>query len=721
MREKFCSMNNLQRYRLAAAKFIAVMMLMTSPIVAQQLRWNPNGFMVKDSLGTPYLSAFSGGIGNARFQFTPLTSTNKPDLLLLNGDGKILFFKNTGEVGAPSFRLEPNTAFLPTITDWFRFHDFNGDGKQDLLKEAGGSASYYRNIGTIDSPVFALFQDTLRDQQNRPIIVESLSIPVIADIDGDGKPDVLSGNSIGTINFYKNISTNDTLKWQFVTSEFGCIRALADTVFVGNCNNRMKEKSPTIQLTSKVEHGASALSFGDLDGNGTLDLLFGDFVERSLYYFRNIGTPQSPQFELGAQHFPSLELLETRGFNLAQTLDYDADGDLDLFVSSLSVRQSKRDFIFFRNIGTPTAYNFIKETDRFLTPFDVGRGAKPALGDLNGDGKLDALIANVDGEIALYLNTGTPTSPEWTLQHSAYLIADTDPVAPALVDIDGDGDLDLFVGRFFIGRLRFFRNIGTPTNPQFVEQTFSPTNSINVGQAASPFFFDIDNDGDFDLFIGDSDGNVEFYRNTGTAQSAAFVQVSTSLVRLPNFAANASPCLIEENGIAHLFVGGSEGTIAHYRNTGTAQTPIFTLQSAQYEAIDAGGNASPIWADINGDSIKELFIGTERGGIELYDRNSLSLPKEIPVQKSFTLHQNYPNPFNPTTTLTYDLAFASTVRLEIFDVLGRKVATLVNAEQQAGRYVFTFNATQHGLTSGVYFCRLTTNGFSDTKKLLLMK
>ncbi len=87
----------------------------------------------------------------------------------------------------------------------------------------------------------------------------------------------------------------------------------------------------------------------------------------------------------------------------------------------------------------------------------------------------------------------------------------------------------------------------------------------------------------------------------------------------------------------------------------------------------------------------------------------------------FTLHQNYPNPFNPTTVISYQLAVAGNVRLEVFDALGRKVATLVSEQQASGSYSYSFNAAQYALSSGVYFYRLQTNGFAQTRKLLLLK
>ncbi|MFQ3598315.1 MAG: S8 family serine peptidase [Chloroherpetonaceae bacterium] len=86
---------------------------------------------------------------------------------------------------------------------------------------------------------------------------------------------------------------------------------------------------------------------------------------------------------------------------------------------------------------------------------------------------------------------------------------------------------------------------------------------------------------------------------------------------------------------------------------------------------------------------------------------------------AFKLMQNYPNPFNPATTITYQLAAFSDVKLEVFDVLGRKVATLVNARQTAGAHSVNFNAS--AFASGVYFYRLQAGSFVETKKMMLVK
>jgi hypothetical protein len=92
--------------------------------------------------------------------------------------------------------------------------------------------------------------------------------------------------------------------------------------------------------------------------------------------------------------------------------------------------------------------------------------------------------------------------------------------------------------------------------------------------------------------------------------------------------------------------------------------------------------------------------------------------------QSYILQQNYPNPFNPTTKLIYSLPQSGHVKLEIYDVAGRRMATLVNAFQQAGEYEYIWNAasaTGNRTGNGVYFARLQAEKFSKTIKLVLMK
>ena len=107
--------------------------------------------------------------------------------------------------------------------------------------------------------------------------------------------------------------------------------------------------------------------------------------------------------------------------------------------------------------------------------------------------------------------------------------------------------------------------------------------------------------------------------------------------------------------------------------------------------------------------------------VRVYQRMPLSTPTDAQKPSQFLLEQNYPNPFNPTTMITYQLPASSDVKLEVFDVLGRKVATLVNARQSAGSYSVNFNSAQYNLASGVYFYKLSAGNFSQTRKMILTK
>jgi photosystem II stability/assembly factor-like uncharacterized protein len=118
----------------------------------------------------------------------------------------------------------------------------------------------------------------------------------------------------------------------------------------------------------------------------------------------------------------------------------------------------------------------------------------------------------------------------------------------------------------------------------------------------------------------------------------------------------------------------------------------------------------------------DIFVGAEFGGIWRRPLSQVTAIKEhigTSVPASFHLAQNYPNPFNPTTVIEYSLPMRSKVMLYVFDILGRKVATLVNRNQTAGTHSVTFNASN--LASGVYLYRLSAGNFIDTKKLMLIK
>jgi hypothetical protein len=95
----------------------------------------------------------------------------------------------------------------------------------------------------------------------------------------------------------------------------------------------------------------------------------------------------------------------------------------------------------------------------------------------------------------------------------------------------------------------------------------------------------------------------------------------------------------------------------------------------------------------------------------------INISSEIPTE--YKLYSNYPNPFNPTTSIRYDIPRSGNVLLRVFDALGREVETLVNEKQTSGTFEATWNASQ--FPSGVYFYKLVTDGFSETKRMLMIK
>ncbi len=101
------------------------------------------------------------------------------------------------------------------------------------------------------------------------------------------------------------------------------------------------------------------------------------------------------------------------------------------------------------------------------------------------------------------------------------------------------------------------------------------------------------------------------------------------------------------------------------------------------------------------------------------DTVEMGIDESEGIPRNFVLYQNYPNPFNPTTVIRYQLPKVSHVILKIYDVLGREVATVVDARQNAGYHGTTFNAA--GLSSGIYFYRITAGTFTSVKKLVLVK
>ncbi|NEQ73972.1 MAG: tandem-95 repeat protein, partial [Okeania sp. SIO2C9] len=275
---------------------------------------------------------------------------------------------------------------------------------------------------------------------------------------------------------------------------------------------------------------------------------------------------------------------------------------------------------------------FVEQTGT-ANPFDgvdVGFFSAPTFADIDGDGDLDAFIGEIDGIIKYFENDGSGNFTEVTGIDNPLDGVNGIESSPTFADIDDDGDLDAFIGQAD-GIIKYFENDGSGN---FTEVTGidNPLDGVDVGDYSSPTFADIDGDGDLDAFIGEIDGNINYFENDGSGNFTEVTGIDNPLdgVDLGNFSAPTFAD-IDGDGDLDAFIGETYGTINYFENDGSGNFTEVTGTANPFDGVDVGDYSSPTFADIDGDGDLDAFIGEGYGTIKYFENTTPPPTNNPPV------------------------------------------------------------------------------------------
>ncbi len=542
-----------------------------------------DSIIFKDINGKTFKSPTVGGFNSPQFSQMDLNFDGYMDLIVFDRSGqRITTFLNDGIPDSISYTYAPEyQKYIPRSDNFIISRDYNCDGKMDLFIGRDGIV-VYENTSTNGQ---LSFKEVAKLQSDYGSSIQGIrpmadDMPGIMDIDGDGDIDIMEPYFIGRQMFayHKNVSMDSTgvcgLQFELRSKCWGNITEsnLSSTVYLDSCrwgefpdaelSTRSVADIQNYNRTQKREkHGSAGISLYDLDNNGSMDMLLGDF-----------DTPYMTALFNDDSIAPHKN---------AHIFDYDTL--YPLYDSTISLR------VF------PVAY--------FM--------------DVNNDNINDMIIAtnSIDGmdpaytrkNIQLYLGTGDKRKP-FTFHTNTFMDEDIidfgNSSFPTFFDYDGDGLLDLVVGnKGFLDSTKFpngmnsnkwfaqlflFKNTGTAETPEFtlIDDNYLDIPSLKLDGGVDPVarlaptFYDLNGDGKNDLILGDAKGKIHYFIDTASAgQPAAFKLVDKEFQSV-NVFANASPTIVDVNGngLGDLIIANRSSQFYLHLNLGDSTHPIFNLE-----------------------------------------------------------------------------------------------------------------------------------------------
>ncbi len=721
--------------------------------------------------GAPLPMAWAGGLNFPQVSDIDLDQDGDKDLWFFDRQGnKVVTFLNQGTAGQPSYVFTHDFDLVEPfreLKEWALLRDYNCDGKEDILSYSLGGFAVWKNISNTNGLAFEQV-DTLVRTNYQPTIanlyVTQVDIPGIEDIDGDGDLDVLTFSIFGNyVEYHRNLSmelygTCDSLAFEIRNRCWGYFSENLNNNSV-TLNNPCQYNVPDPEIGLAVQRATQALMADphgnagaerahvgstllpiDLDGDSDKELILGDVLYPTLVALTNSGTIDSAFMTAQDTTFPQYDQpVNLQIFPAAFYEDVNNDGKRDLVVAPNyeSLSHNFQSVWWYRNTGTDAAPVFeYQQSDLFQDRMiDVGEGAYPVLFDHNGDGLMDLIVANYGyfqfggvypGKLALFENTGSATSPAFTLVDDDYedlsISGIGNAMYPAFGDVDGDGDQDMYVGDLQ-GRLHFFTNVSTGPVADFqltTPQVQDASNVvIDVGQFATPQLFDVSGDGLLDLLVGERNGNINYYRNIGSGTGPSWTLANDTLggvvvAEYWNVTGYSVPFMyLNDQNERELLVGSEVGWLYHYDGIDGNLNGVFNLTDSMWQNVREGDRTGVCLYDFNGDGYHDAVIGNFRGGIGFWKNNfGVGLEEASPLQREpFVLA---PNPANEQTDLILQQAVGGEAQVSLVNDLGQVVRTLPVRSRR-------ISMTLQGLPSGVYLVRLQDRGRQWTQRLIIAR